>query len=137
MHPRLVTYLQRSMARFFAHTYTWIDVDATPVLSSGMPTYDSEGNQIFTNASPITSKPCLFLWDDISTTDDTGIVIVRTPTLYVPFDDAINVGDTVQSIATHLGVVLITEAHVQTIDGTAETGDMTMKVVRLSGAQTQ
>lgn len=129
-------YLRRSAARFLTHTYTWTDVDATPVLDTGQPTYDSEGNQIYTNAAPVVGVVCLFLWEDIEVVNAQGRILLRTPSLYVLHNDPVAEADLITNVLGRDGTNLYAAGTVQTVDPTTEVGDSVLKVLRLSGAVT-
>jgi hypothetical protein len=129
------TYLRRVANRFLKHTYTLTTTE--PVLDEDeQPTFDDNGNQIYENSDPVTDKPCLFLWEEVLTTDERGSNIARTPTLYVMHDDTILEGDNVSSVEDEDGTILISSATVQTINPTAEAGGAVLKVCRLVGAVT-
>src|SRR5688572_27839668 len=116
MHPRLAAYLQRATAVFLVHKYTWIDV-----ASVDTNTIDEEGRPVFEDSEPEYDKPCLFLWEDLQSQPDSGLsTLVRTPTLYVPHDDEINVGDYVQAVVSRDNTTLLLNSQVLSIDSTAE-----------------
>lgn len=125
--------IQKTVTRFLKHTYTYISNNSIP---GDPPTYDEWGNQIFTDAAPITGKQCLFLYEDVLSETEQGAATIHTPTLYVLHNDPVIVGDLVQNVQSRNGTVLLASAIVESIDFTAEGGDATVKVLRLSGANT-
>lgn len=129
------TYLRRVVDKFLKHTYTLTTV--TPVLDGDeQPTYDEYGNQIYEDSDPETDKDCIFLWEEVFSADDRGSNVLRTPTLYVRYDDTISEGDKVTDVTDEDGNVLISTATVHTVNPTAEAGGAVLKVCRLSGART-
>jgi len=131
----MAQYLRRSTNRFLKHRYTWIDDDSVPVLDvSDQPTYDSNGIPITTDASPVTEKKCLFLYETI--TNNENNILMQVPTLYVPYDDPVSERDLIRNVVTQSGVILLDGAMVETVDFTSDIGENAMKVLRLSGAKT-
>lgn len=131
----MAQYLRRSANRFLKHRYTWIDDDSIPVLDiDDQPTYDSNGVPITTDATPISEKRCLFLYETI--TNNENNILMQVPTLYVPYDDPVAERDLIRNVVTQSGVTLLGGAMVETIDFTSDIGENAMKVLRLSGAKT-
>lgn len=132
---RKSNYLRRIVNRFLKHTYTL--TTQIPVLDGDEnETFDDNGNQIFEDDEPVTGKPCLFLWEEVTSIDERGGSILRTPTLYVPYDDDIVEGDKITDLEDEDNNTLLTQAVVQTINPTAEAGGQVLKVCRLTGAIT-
>lgn len=96
-------------------------------------TTDEEGHPTYTSASE-SNVPCLFLWRDTTTTDEKGTVIEKVPTLYFRSSQVINEGDLVQNVLARTGSSLLSKARINTVDGTAEGGNNSLKVCELEGA---
>lgn len=134
---RMSIYLRRAAKRFLTHTYTWVDNDTVPVLDEeDNPTYNEWDQPIVEDATPVTDKRCLFLFEDVVSDQGNGPVTTKVPTLYVLHDDPVSVDDVVTNVQSRDGTVLLESARVESIDSTAEAGDAVMKVLRLSGAVT-
>lgn len=114
IHPRLPDFLRTAIAGFYPHLYTW-----TP-----------------DGGSATIGRPCLFLWQDIEVTNERGIILQHTPTLLVPYDDDIAVGDLVTDVKDDDNLILLSAGTVDSIDPTAEVGRSVTKLCRLSGATT-
>jgi hypothetical protein len=122
-----------SVARsFLQHTCTLTIY--SEVLDAGEPVLDDEGHPTYTESS-VSGVKCLFLWQDTSRTDERGTIVESTPTLYVDQDQALSVGDLIENVLTPDGTNILKAGRIQTINPTAEGGDLTLKVCLLEGAQ--
>lgn len=134
---RMAFYMERAATYFFKHKYTWTDIDGEPVLDGmGQPTYDEWNNQIYIDSAPIADKDCLFLWKDVSTQTQDGLVIVKTPTLYVPHDDIIDLGDNIANVLDQSATIILVSAVVESVNTVANFGPSVCKVLTLGGAVT-
>ena len=133
---RMATYLRKSAKRFLTHTCTLnpINRNEVPVTEDSNDEWD---NQLYVDETPVTELPCLFLWEDVQKNEPSGVIIVKTPTLYVLQDDDVLAGDSVSNVLARDGsTVLLSSALIESIDATAEVGNPALKVLRLTGATT-
>jgi len=131
---RLARAVRRALRPLLAHTYSRVRVGTTPTLDDDVQTTDDWGNPQATNATAVTGLPCLYLASRRLRTDGGGSVVVDTPTLTVPHDDPLAVGDFVQNVADKDGTVLVAYAVVESIDPAAEAGASVLKVAVLRSA---
>lgn len=132
---RLARAVRRAMRPLLAHTYSRVRVGTTPTLDEELDqTEDAWGSPQATNATAVTGLPCLYLASRRLRTDDGGSVVVDTPTLTVPHDDPLAVGDYVQNVADKDGTVLVAYAVVESFDPAAEAGSSVLKVAVLRSA---
>lgn len=131
---RLARAVRRALRPLLAHTYSRVRVGTTPTLDDDVQTTDDWGNPQVTNSTATTGLPCLYQATRRLRTDDGGSVVVDTPTLTVPHDDPLAVGDYVQSVADKDGTVLVAYAVVESFDPAAEAGASVLKVAVLRSA---
>lgn len=111
---------------FLQHKCTLVTYIATGVTDNeGHPTYIEHTQQ---------NIACLFLWRDTTTTDEKGTVLEKVPTLYLRSSQVVNEGDLIQNVLARSGSSLLSTAKINTIDGTAEGGNNSLKVCELEGA---
>lgn len=113
--------------RFLQHTCTLVTYEATGDTDedTGQPTYTTNEES---------DVACLFLWDSSVTTDERGNIVQNIPQLYLLANQTVSEGDLVQNVLSRNGTVILQGAKINTIDGTAEGGDYTLKVCQLEGA---
>ena len=131
---RLTRAVRRAMRPLLAHTYSRVRVGVTATLVDDVQTQDTWGNPQAANATVATGLPCLYQASRRLRTDDGGSVIVDTPTLTVPHDDPLAVGDYVQAVTDKDGTVLVAYAVVESVDPAAEAGASVLKVAVLRSA---
>ena len=131
---RLTRAVRRAMRPLLGHTYSRVRVGTTPTTVDDVQTEDAWGNPQATNATTVTGLPCLYLSSRRLRTDDGGSVVVDTPTLTVPHDDPLAVGDFVQAVTDKDGAVLVAYAVVESFDPAAEAGASVLKVAVLRSA---
>lgn len=116
--------LRRTFDSLLAHTYT-----RTPVTVTDGP-YGSET----TTGAPVTGQPCRYRPTDRLRLADGARVTVSVPTLTVPHDDPIAVGDLVSDVRDSEGVVLLAgPLAVETIEASAGLGPVLQKRAVLRG----
>ena len=131
---RLTRAVRRALRPLLGHTYSRVRVGTTPTTVDDVQTEDAWGNPQATNATAVTGLPCLYQATRRLRTDDGGSVVVDTPTLTVPHDDSLAVGDYVQNVADKDGTVLVAYAVVESFDPAAEAGASVLKVAVLRSA---
>lgn len=97
-------------------------------------TTDEYNQPIINENPPQVDKKCLFLWEDVNTTDERGTVIEHVPTLYALNSDVIKEGDLVTNVRDTKGQVLLKAAKVNIVDPVANLGSSIVRVCRLEGA---
>lgn len=132
---RLSRTVRRALRPLLTHTYARVRVGTTPTLDDAdEQTEDAWGNPQATNATSVTGLPCLYQSSRRLRTDDGGSVVVDTPTLTVPHDDTLTVGDYVQNVTDRDGTGLVAYAVVDSIDPAAEAGASALKIAVLRSA---
>lgn len=126
LSSRIDEKLSRAMNRFLRHKCTLITYTPTG-------TTDDSGHEEYTEVTT-SNIACLFLWRDVSNTDERGTVVERMPFLYLKNSQTVREGDIVQNVLTHTSVNILKSAKINTIDTTAEMGDAIIKVCSLEGA---
>lgn len=99
------------------------------------PTGDSdEGGHPEYEQDTVNNVSCLFLWNQVSRTDEEGTRLEDVATIYFSNSQTVNVGDIVQDLLAKDGTTtLLKNAKINTIDSTAEGGNATVKVCELEG----
>ena len=127
LSSRFSAKLVRTTKRLLQHTCTLVTyVDTEEVdEDTGQPIYDPV---------EVDDVACLFLWDSNATTDARGPVVQNIPQLYLLASQTVSEGDLVQNVLSRNGTNILKGAKINTIDGTAEGGDYSLKVCQLEGA---
>lgn len=116
--------IRRMLAPLLSNTYTRT--------TEGAGVQDAHFNETAEPGTPVSGLPCVFLWSDRLVIDEGGRTTVKTPTLYVPYDDPLAVGDEVTNVIDRDGTVLLAgPALVDTIDPAAESGGSAIKIAVL------
>lgn len=119
--------IRRALRPLLANTYT-----RTPIVAG---VQDSHYNETSVPGEPVSGLPCAYLVTDRLIVDEGGRRTVGVPTLYVPHDDVLSVGDEVSAITDREGTVLNAgPLVVETIDMAAEAGASTIRIAVLRRA---
>lgn len=116
--------IRRALAPLLSNTYS------RSVVEAGVE--DAHFNETAVPGTPVSGLPCVFLWADRLVIDEGGRSTVKTPTLYVRYDDLLAVGDLVSDVVDRDGTVIMSgPAVVDTIDPAAESGGSAVKIAVL------
>lgn len=126
LNSRFSDKIAQASKRFLQHRCTVVGYVNSGVLDEG-------GHPIYNEVST-SDVVCLFLWQDRSVTDERGTVVERVPTIYFLNSQTLRTGDIVRNIYARNGTNLLSSGRVNTIDGTAEGGNISLKVAELEGA---
>jgi hypothetical protein len=127
MRPAQIALLQRVAVRAMTMTYT-----RTPVTAGTVNTWNE---QTSVPGTPVSGLPCLYSAEDQLISDAEGTRTVSVPTLYVPPDDPLAVGDLVSAVSDRNGAVLLAgPLTVETINPNAEAGASVLQTARLRGS---
>lgn len=119
--------LRGAMAGMLRHTYS------RQAVTQGAE--DAWGDTADTPGTAATALPCVLVWADRLVVDDAGRRTVRVPTLHVPYDDVLAVGDLVTAVADFSGTTIADgPMTVETIDPAAGLGSSALKIAVLGGA---
>lgn len=117
--------IRRVFGDMMAHTYAM-----TPVTEGS----DDGYGPTRTEGTPVTGKPCSYRQTRRLRLDEGNQVTVDTPTLTVPYDDPIAVGDLVADVRDSDGVVLLVgPVRVETIEASAGLGPTLQRRAVLRG----
>lgn len=119
--------IRSALSVVMTHTYT-----RTPV---GVSAADDWNDATTSSGTPVAAQPCRYSADDTVLRANVGrTVLVSMPTLTVPSDDPLKVGDLVSAIKDQTGAVLLAgPLRVDSINPNAEIGASIQKVARLIG----
>jgi hypothetical protein len=119
--------LRTLTAPLLVHSYT-----RTPITQGSE---DAWGDTADTAGTPVTALPCVLVWTDQFVNDDLGRRTIRTPQLYVPYDDTLTVGDRVSTVADAEGTTIAAgPMTVESLDPAAELGSSALRIATLRGA---
>jgi hypothetical protein len=120
--------LRRDIARGFVHTYS-----RTPTTEGAEDPWFEAGN---TAGTVQTGRPCRYSPTERLRSDERGIVTISQPSIAIPHDDALAVGDRVSSILDAGGVVLLAGSlTVESVEPIAAGGYVLSKRAVLRGGE--